>query len=259
MYKGDFKCGEIELVRQVNAFENDSISVHNDVVKMPNGQTGHYHRVINKSNYRVSVNVILDDMLLLLKIFSHNERRWLWATPQIDAKSKSKPENDALYCINKQAGYTSEHLRESSTVVYNNKPFHLFHAHMPIKCTPSEEPNSCIKETRLFSREEAEKLLNTGKIELSTALGVLDFLRNERSDMQTRSIDYTLYDEETLNVTSALKVDELPNFSQSKYAYTAGAKAKLCGKSIHFNPYRNRPELNRLEKLWEKGWMAVSV
>ncbi|WP_199438690.1 hypothetical protein [Vibrio owensii] len=262
MYKGNARNGEIEIIKQIAVFENESMIVHNDIVKMPDSQTGYFPRIVDKAEYKVVVNVVSHSRLLLLKMFDHTTRSWRWRVPTIEARTNSTPESDALACINQVAGYASDELVKLCTIGQNNTPVYFFSAHLPVQCESSKDPNLCIKASQFFDANELDELLRTGELDPLTALATYSFFNQtnatgDQPDPSTgQNIDHQLFDSQILIenklLSDTISMDPL---AQRKWAYSMGVKAKLSGKSKHFNPFRNRTCEHNLESVWKKGWM----
>lgn len=50
----------------------------------------------------------------------------------------------------------------------------------------------------------------------------------------------------------------LPDTTQA--AFKSGQEARSNGKSIHYNPFRNRPNsINHLWSAWNRGWRSMDL
>lgn len=150
-YPGDPRRGEIELTGADGGspaeapvvFANRYVTILNDSVRFPTGQTGSYMRIFHSSELVGRHGVVIvptrGDQLYLIRLFRHPTRSWHWEFPRGFAEPGATPEEDAARELSEELGATAAAVTDLGTVAPNTGVLatraHVFH--MELELEPS--------------------------------------------------------------------------------------------------------------------------
>ena len=153
-YRGDLRHGEIELtgadggapLEAPVVFSNGYVTVLNDSVRFPAGQTGSYMRIFHNSELTGQHGVVCvptwGDRVYLLRLFRHPTRSWHLEFPRGFAEPGATPEEDAARELSEELGVTAAVITNLGTVAPNTGLLatraHVFH--MELESEPLAQP-----------------------------------------------------------------------------------------------------------------------
>lgn len=152
-YPGDPGHGEIELIGADGGspaeapvvFANRYVTILNDTVRFPTGQTGSYMRIFHNSELTGRHGIVVvptwGDHLYLIRLFRHPTRSWHWEFPRGFAEPGATPEEDAARELSEELGATAATITGLGTVAPNTGVLatraHVFH--MELEREPSAQ------------------------------------------------------------------------------------------------------------------------
>lgn len=186
---GDHRKGEIEIITdravmaQVEAEKKVKIGIISedqyiyylrDAVRFPNGSTGTYLRVIQKSYLSgvggVVVIPVCDQKIILNLMFRHATRAWELEPPRGFVKENESAEDAAKREALKEAGMVLKKLTKLGTVAVDtgltSSVVPLYIASIASQTQPSPAPSEAIKKIKAFSLDEIKEGLRNGYITL---------------------------------------------------------------------------------------------
>lgn len=126
----------IETVENRVVYENDFITIFDDLVRFPDGHTGTYLRSRWKAPHGVAIVPIIGDKVLLLNNFRYTEQANSIEIPQGFGLFGATPEDDARRELFEETGLTAYKL-EPLTVFGQDYKTHVFIARFPASVVPT--------------------------------------------------------------------------------------------------------------------------
>lgn len=109
--KGDFKKGEIEIIKENPVFSNRYLSAFNDEVIFPSEVSGTYFRVVPSCTVSVCVLPVADDGdFYFLKTYRHAMRGWCFEVPKGGVEQGEDIESAALRELQEESGLVADRL-----------------------------------------------------------------------------------------------------------------------------------------------------
>ena len=109
--KGDFKKGEIEIIKENLVFSNKYLSAYNDDVVFPSEVSGTYFRVVPSNTVSVCVLPVAEDgEFYFIKTYRHAMRGWGFEVPKGGVEQGEDIETAALRELEEETGIVAERL-----------------------------------------------------------------------------------------------------------------------------------------------------
>lgn len=183
IYRGDHRVGEIELLEEVEVYNNEYITLYNDRVKFPCGQEGRYIRTRNAGEYGVCIMPVDNrGNILLIRQFRHAPRRWMWEIPKGFGELGLTPIECAKKELKEETGYTTDQWEHLLTWRGDTeKGNYLFRAVLDEvnKGEQDLEGGEAISEVSWFSQKEMINLINSGEmLDVETTHCIMHCLSN---------------------------------------------------------------------------------
>lgn len=157
VYRGDYRKGEIEIIKPQTIFKNQYLEIFNDHVKFPSGYEGTYVRINTSSNKSVGVLPITKEgKMLVIKNFRHAMRGWGYEVPKGGIEPGEDAEKAALRELMEETGYMATKLvylgKYSSTpdIITN-----LMYCYIALDCYKTRDM-SCEKTEAIEGVEELD-------------------------------------------------------------------------------------------------------
>lgn len=170
-YRGDTRCGEIELLEEGPIFQNAYVEVFNDRVRFPArggaaGNEGTSFRWRWAAPYGVVVLPRLPDgSLLLIEIFRHTERGWRLEAPRGFGASDQSPDQAARREVLEETGHAVLTLTPVRPIGASDYPVHLFIADITAEPVSSQtDEDEAIRACHRFGRDQRPALLADTRI-----------------------------------------------------------------------------------------------
>lgn len=138
-----------------------------DLVRFPNNTYGGYLRKLNRNSQLerkgndVTVLIAVDDKLLLMKHFRHDDRAWHWECPRGFGEYGLTPAENALKEVSEETGLTVLELHQINP---ENECMSYFIAKCSGDAVNSDETET-ITEYRIADSQKVKEMLKSGEID----------------------------------------------------------------------------------------------
>lgn len=183
---GNAAKGEIQIVSERIVYENRYGTLYDDSVAFPGGVNGTYMRFSWHAPYSVAVlPVLTDGRIVLIEVFRHAQRRWLYEIPKGFGQTEAEPANVARIELLEEAGIKSgsiEHLvTVSSDPGFIANPLHIFVARdCEFSAPPAREEFETIRGVLALGIDEAMESLNKDPAcDVMTRLAIMEYVARD--------------------------------------------------------------------------------
>ncbi|MGR5347267.1 NUDIX domain-containing protein [Vibrio mediterranei] len=170
MYRGDYRENEIEILEPRVVFENDFVTIFNDMVRFPTGDEGEYLRVEWKSKKGVAVAPVHDGEIYLIRTFRHQFRQWVWEIPKGFCESHLTTIGNAQAELKEETGIKARRFKRVANWKEQGLNATLFVATELTFGEADHQKGECINEVRGFSVAKAKELLLSDEVKDRTTL-----------------------------------------------------------------------------------------
>ena len=166
-----------DLVREVEEkyhtslgviYEDDYLILLKDAVRFTDQVIAPYIRAYHKKPGGVSVLVICQGQLLLLKHFRHSLRTWLWETPRGFSESNQSPLENAMRELYEEIGVYTTNIEPLGVLAPDagiiGERISLFYSIIEPDSLIRLEAHEGIFEHRLFSKQQVQAMIASGEI-----------------------------------------------------------------------------------------------
>lgn len=172
----------IETVKQQVVYENQFVTVYDDLVQFPHGNVGNYFRYRWKAPYGVAILPIYANSALLIDTYRYSELARSIEVPQGFGTHGSTPEADARRELMEECGAAAQNLKFVGVVGRDFKT-HLFVTELndpPLKSRSSPESTEVIHGTIILDSIRLRELIRDGSIYDCVSLYLITMFFNSR-------------------------------------------------------------------------------
>ena len=138
-----------------------------DLVEFPDGRIGGYLRVLNRKSLEGGTNVVmfpvLDDKVILLRRFSHDNRDWIWEIPHGFGEPGLSADDCARKELEEETGLTPKNMTLVGRMEGTDGATAFYYAEM-MKGETKPDIGEGISKCEFVSLPEFEQRLLSGKI-----------------------------------------------------------------------------------------------
>ena len=149
-------------------YEDEYLTLIKDAVRFADGTVGPYIRAYHKNPGGVSVMVLCESKILLLRHFRHSLRRWMWETPRGFCEEGQTADQNALRELTEEIGVMPTKLQHLGTLVPDagiiGESVQLYLARIAPDSAIVTEKHEGIEGAALFTKEQMEQAILSGEI-----------------------------------------------------------------------------------------------
>ena len=161
--------------------EDPYIMLIRDAVRFPDGELGTYIRVYHRNTGGVSILVLCEDKVLLLKHFRHSLRNWLWETPRGFGEPGQTIEENAVRELYEEIGVRPLSIEHLGTLDPDagviGARINLFVARIAPDSKFIKETAEGIESVELFTKEQLKEAILAGEITDGITLSSLAYAK----------------------------------------------------------------------------------
>ena len=149
-------------------YEDEYITLIKDAVRFADGVVGPYIRAYYKHSGGVSVMVLCEDKMLLLRHFRHSLRHWMWETPRGFGEFGQTSDENALRELYEEIGVTPMSIERLGMLVPDagiiGESVTLYIARISPDSSIVTELHEGIERAAFFSKDQIKEAIVSGEI-----------------------------------------------------------------------------------------------
>lgn len=149
-------------------YQDEYMMLIKDLVRFSDGSLGPYTRVYHKNRGGVSVFVVCEDKILLLKHFRHSLRSWMWETPRGFGEAGQTTEQNALRELHEEIGVVPMDIVLLGTIFPDagivGERITLYCARIAPNSTITTETQEGIERADFFTKDQLKTAILSGEI-----------------------------------------------------------------------------------------------
>ena len=149
-------------------YQDEYMMLIKDLVRFSDGSIGPYTRVYHKNRGGVSIFVICEDKILLIKHFRHSLRSWMWETPRGFGEAGQTTDQNALRELHEEIGVVPTDIVHLGTIFPDagivGEQITLYCARIAPNSTITTETREGIDQAGLFTKDQLKAAILSGEI-----------------------------------------------------------------------------------------------